>query len=38
MLLRELVEKGRVSFQDGFNTWEEAVQASCELLLKQGGN
>ena len=36
MLLRELVEKGRVSFQDGFNTWEEAVQAPCELLLKQG--
>lgn len=34
MLLRELVEKKRVSFHEGFENWEEAVRASCVPLLE----
>jgi len=33
MLLREMVEKNRVCFHDGFNSWEEAIQAACQPLL-----
>ena len=36
MLLRELVEKKRVCFHKGFDTWEEAVAASCQPLLDDG--
>lgn len=36
MLLRELVEKKRVCFHKGFDTWEEAVTASCQPLLADG--
>ena len=33
MLLKELVDLKRVSFNQGFPTWQEAVKASCETLL-----
>lgn len=36
MLLKELVEKKRVCFEEGFSTWEEAIQASCTPLLNDG--
>lgn len=36
MFLKELVEQNRVCFREGFDTWEEAVAASCEPLLKDG--
>ena len=36
MLLKELVEKKRVCFHKGFDTWEEAVAASCQPLLDDG--
>lgn len=36
MLLKDLVEKKRVSFRESFETWEDAVQASCEPLLQDG--
>ncbi len=36
MLIKELVEKNRVSFHDSFPGWEEAVTASCETLLADG--
>lgn len=33
MLLKELIDLNRVSFHQGFSTWQEAIQASCETLL-----
>ncbi|MCI6139674.1 MULTISPECIES: PTS sugar transporter subunit IIA [Clostridium] len=36
MLLKELVEKKRVSFHEKFDNWEDAVQASCEPLIEDG--
>lgn len=36
MLLRELVEKNRISFQEKIDTWEEAIAASCQPLLEDG--
>lgn len=33
MLIKELVEKNRVCFHKGFNTWEEAIVASCQPLI-----
>lgn len=33
MLLKELIDLNRVSFRQGFATWQEAIQASCETLL-----
>lgn len=35
MFLKELVEKKRVCFHDKFDNWEEAIQASCEPLLRE---
>lgn len=35
MFLQELVQKKRVCFHEKFNNWEEAIQASCEPLLKE---
>ncbi len=36
MFLKELVKKNRVCFHDRFDTWEEAVAASCQPLLNDG--
>ena len=36
MFLKELVEKNRVCFHKSFDTWEEAVAASCQPLLDDG--
>ena len=33
MLLREMVEKNRVCFHEGFDSWEEAIVAACQPLL-----
>ena len=33
---RELVEKGRISFHEGFDRWQDAIAAACEPLLKDG--
>ena len=35
-MLKELVEKGRVAFSDAALSWEDAVEQSCEVLIKQG--
>lgn len=35
-MLKELIEKNRISFEEGFDTWEEAIQASCKPLIKDG--
>lgn len=32
----QLIEKGRCIFHDRFDTWEDAVTASCQPLLKDG--
>ena len=32
-MLKELVEKGRISFHEGFDRWQDAIAAACELLL-----
>ena len=36
MFLRKLVENRRVCFHDHFDTWEEAVTASCQPLMDDG--
>jgi len=35
-MLQELIDKKRYSFHEGFDTWEEAVQASCKPLIEDG--
>lgn len=32
-MLQELIDKKRYSFHEGFDTWEEAIQASCKPLI-----
>lgn len=34
MFFKELVEKKRYSFHSGFDSWQDAIKASCEPLLK----
>lgn len=34
-MLKELIEKERYSFYEGFNNWEDAVLAACEPLLNE---
>ncbi len=34
-MLKELLDKGRYSFHQGFSTWEEAVAAACKPLLEE---
>ena len=34
-MLKELIEKGRYSFHDGFDNWEDAVKAACAPLEKK---
>lgn len=36
MFLKELVEKRRVCFHEKFDTWEDAIKASCQPLLQEG--
>lgn len=36
MLLKELADQNRVCFHQKFDTWEEAVAASCQPLLADG--
>lgn len=33
MLIKDFVEKNRYCFHKGFDTWEEAIKASCQPLL-----
>ena len=35
-MLREFVETGRYSFREKFDSWEEAIAASCEPIIKEG--
>lgn len=35
-MLQELIDKKRYSFHEGFDTWEEAVRASCKPLINDG--
>ncbi|OOM16151.1 PTS sugar transporter subunit IIA [Clostridium saccharobutylicum] len=35
-MLQELIEKKRYSFHEGFDNWEEAVEASCKPLIDDG--
>jgi PTS system ascorbate-specific IIA component len=35
-MLKELIEKKRYSFYEGFNSWEEAVKAACAPLVADG--
>ncbi|AGF58105.1 PTS system ascorbate-specific IIA component [Clostridium saccharoperbutylacetonicum] len=35
-MLKELIEKGRISFHDGFDNWEDAIKASCKPLINDG--
>ena len=35
-MFKELVEKKRYSFHEGFDTWQEAVRAACQPLLADG--
>ncbi|MPQ44258.1 PTS sugar transporter subunit IIA [Clostridium tarantellae] len=35
-MLQELIEKKRYSFHDDFETWEDAVKAACNPLIKEG--
>lgn len=35
-MFKELIEKKRYSFHDGFETWEEAIEAACQPLIKDG--
>jgi len=35
-MLQGLIDKKRYSFHEGFDTWEEAVEASCKPLIEDG--
>ncbi len=35
-MFKELLEKNRICFHEGFASWQEAVEASCQPLLDQG--
>jgi PTS system ascorbate-specific IIA component len=35
-MLKELIDKGRISFHDGFDNWEDAIKASCKPLINDG--
>lgn len=35
-MLKELIEKKRYSFHEGFENWEEAIEAACQPLVKEG--
>lgn len=35
-MLKEIIEKKRYSFHKGFEKWEDAVEAACKPLIKEG--
>lgn len=35
-MLKELIDNGRYSFHDEFDTWEDAIEASCKPLINDG--
>ncbi|MEQ8155268.1 MAG: PTS sugar transporter subunit IIA [Clostridiaceae bacterium] len=35
-MFKELLEKKRYSFHEGFDNWEEAVAAACQPLIEEG--
>ena len=35
-MLKKLLEKGRYSFHEGFENWEDAVKAACAPILNEG--
>lgn len=35
-MLKELIDKGRFSFHEGFDNWEDAIKASCKPLIDDG--
>ncbi len=35
-MLKELIDKGRFSFHEGFENWEDAIKASCKPLISDG--
>ena len=35
-MLQGLIDKKRYSFHEGFDTWEEAIEASCKPLIEDG--
>lgn len=35
-MLKEIIEKNRYSFHKGFDSWEDAVKASCKPLIEEG--
>ncbi|MBU3109701.1 PTS sugar transporter subunit IIA [Clostridium gasigenes] len=35
-MLKELISKKRYSFHEGFENWEEAIEASCKPLIDEG--
>ncbi|GKX64813.1 PTS sugar transporter subunit IIA [Inconstantimicrobium mannanitabidum] len=35
-MLQELIDKKRYSFHEGFDTWEDAIAASCRPLIEDG--
>ena len=35
-MFQELIDKKRYSFSDGFEKWEDAVEAACKPLIEQG--
>ncbi|SFD08357.1 PTS sugar transporter subunit IIA [Clostridium uliginosum] len=35
-MLKGLIEKKRYSFHEGFENWEDAVEAACKPLIKEG--
>lgn len=35
-MLKELIDKGRISFHEGFDNWEDAIKASCKPLIDDG--
>lgn len=36
MMLRDLIDRKRYSFYDGFGTWEESIGAACKPLIEDG--
>ncbi len=35
-MLKQIIDKKRYSFHEGFKTWEEAVAAACKPLVEEG--
>jgi PTS system ascorbate-specific IIA component len=35
-MLKELIDKKRYSFHEGFEKWEDAIEASCKPLIEEG--